>query len=339
MARAIWRLRKRTATIRNACYNVSKLRSNKKYAWGDPDLKGDRFVRLTAIRRAGRNNRNQVVWLCRCDHGGKGRPTRLICPSISLRDGNVKSCGCLQRDAARKNGKSGAIDIKGVRFGRLTAIRRVFEGDRSKSERGVVWLCRCDHGGKGEPKYVKYGCARLRKGSVKSCGCLAVDTCRELGKKSRIHGFNGTRLYYVWNNMMGRCYWPKRREYKHYGGRGNKVYRPWKIPANFFAWAIPSGYRQGLSLERIDVNKSYTPENCCWIRIGLQGRNKQRTVRVTWKGKLRPLVECCEMEKLRYHAVLDRIARGWSLQDALTIPTTHSNQLYSNGKRRHEGTA
>jgi hypothetical protein len=290
-----------------------------------------KFGRLTVTRRAGRNKWGQIAWHCRCDHGGVGKPVHLVRAGIHLRNGSVKSCSCLQKEAASKNGKRYIIDEVGKKYGRLTVIKYKGRGPRG----GAIWVCKCDHGGKGRPKLVEAWGGHLRIGNIKSCGCLAADTCRALGKKARVHGFSGTRLYYVWNNMMGRCYWTKRREYKHYGGRGIKVYGPWKTPANFFAWAIPSGYRQGLTLERMDVNKGYNPNNCCWIRVGLQGRNKQKTVRVMWKGRIRSLVECCEMENLRYHSVLDRVARGWSAKDALTISLYRGNNVYRGGVRIH----
>jgi hypothetical protein len=240
----------------------------------------------------------------------------------------------VRRARCRANGNKAVIDITGKSFGRLVVIKRCGSGPRG----GALWGCRCDHGGIGRPKMIKALGIHLRAGIVKSCGCLLVDNCRALGKKARVHGLNGTRLYYTWSNMMSRCYRPLTRGYKHYGGRGIKVFTPWKTPAKFFDWALSSGYTDRLTIERIDVDEGYNPNNCCWIRIGLQGRNKQKTVRVRWSGKTRTLVECCEMEGVRYKAVLDRISRGWNLRDALTIPTSRSNSVYRNGKRIHADT-
>ena len=152
------------------------------------------------------------------------------------------------------------IDIAGEKYGRLTAIQ--FTRTKNKM---TMWLFQCECGNKKE-----INMSAVRAGKTKSCGCLS----RELAsKRNRTHGMSETRVYYAWNNMMKRCYSSKNSEYKNYGERGIKVIERWHIFENFFE---DMGHPpKNLSLERIDNDKGYSPQNCKWETQSVQSTNKR----------------------------------------------------------------
>lgn len=159
------------------------------------------------------------------------------------------------------------VDITGEKFGRLTALKPIFDGRRYN------WLCRCDCGN----TCVKNGVS-LRNGSTKSCGCIHSE---QLSKRSKKHGYSGERLYRVWKGIKGRCNFPSHKSYKDYGGRGIKVCEEWKNDyISFRNWSIANGYDENAefgkcTIDRIDVNGNYEPSNCRWVDLKTQAKNKR----------------------------------------------------------------
>lgn len=188
-------------------------------------------------------------------------------------------------------------------FGRLTVVHQNGVDTSGK----VLYLCACSC---GKTKSV-VGTA-LRQGKVKSCGCLKSENARNA---RGFHGHVGDPIYIIWSNMLQRCNNPKSTSFTNYGARGIKVCDSWLHFTEFYNWAVVSGYKEGLSLERKDVNKDYTPNNCTWIPLSDQCLNKQNTIR--YKGKC--LSEYCKSKGLNYHTVHSRVAKlGWSLERALS---------------------
>lgn len=202
-----------------------------------------------------------------------------------------------------------SIDIKGQRFGRLVAIKFI----RKTATRKSCWLCRCDC---GKESFVPV--TDLTSGKTKSCGCLK----KELVSKSFLkHGDTGSRLYRIWQGMKGRCYNENRETYKYYGGKGIVVCDEWLNDYDAFkTWALNCGYSDDLTIDRIDYDGNYEPENCRWITKAEQAANTSKNYRITINKSTRHLSEWCKIFCVRYDVVYGRLRGGWSEVEALTTP-------------------
>jgi hypothetical protein len=152
------------------------------------------------------------------------------------------------------------VNIKNVRFGRLTALRPA-----TWRHRRLLWECRCDCG-----KTLVVDGNNLRRGHTRSCGCFSRESLR---RRMTTHGKRRTAEYSVWRDMWTRCTNPNGKFYQHYGGRGIRVCNRWKRFENFLS---DMGLRpDGLTLERKNTNGNYTPSNCKWATRLEQNRNRR----------------------------------------------------------------
>lgn len=182
------------------------------------------------------------------------------------------------------------IDLTDMRFGRLTVISRALNDKYGRA----TWLCRCDCG----EKCIISG-HRLRRGNTVSCGCYKRDKCIN---QHTIHNLSSTRLYSIWVNMKQRCYNPKASRYERYGGRGITVCSEWINDFQaFHDWAIVNGYSDDLSIDRINNNSGYSPDNCRWVTIEKQAKNKTNNVNVTVHGVTHTIAEWAKISGVSYN--------------------------------------
>ncbi|RHO08431.1 AP2 domain-containing protein [Clostridium sp. AM22-11AC] len=156
------------------------------------------------------------------------------------------------------------IDLTGQRFGRLVVIERA--GSRGGK---ATWLCQCDCGN----QTVVIG-GILRRGLTKSCGCLSKAINSEVHST---HHMTGERLHNIWRGMKARCYIESCSNYQYYGGRGIQICAEWKNDFTaFYNWALSHGYSDDLSIDRVNSNGNYEPENCRWVTMKKQFWNRRR---------------------------------------------------------------
>lgn len=158
-------------------------------------------------------------------------------------------------------------DLTGIRFGKLVVVSREKDILLSSGRKKTAWMCICDCGAT-----ITVAAENLRSGHTNSCGCL----CKKHGRARK------ERLYNIWVGMKQRCRDSNMRCYPHYGGRGITVCKEWLEDYRAFrSWALSHGYRDDLTIDRIDVNGNYCPENCRWLTIAEQQQNTTRSRRVT----------------------------------------------------------
>ena len=192
-------------------------------------------------------------------------------------------------------------DLTGQRFGRLTVI-----GVDDRNTRKTYFYCQCDC---GKVKSVRSD--GLISGAVRSCGCLKKDQDRINLTANHKHKMSHTRPYEIWQGMKGRCYNIHDARYDRYGGRGITVCDEWKDNfSEFHQWALNNGYRDDLTIDRIDNDKGYSPENCRWADSETQCRNRRTNIKITIGNSTRTLIEWCEIFNVDYRMVNARYHRN-----------------------------
>lgn len=200
-------------------------------------------------------------------------------------------------------------DLTGRTFGRLTVVSRAENSKGGKAR----WLCRCQCGN----ECIVYSCS-LKSGNTKSCGCFRKE---ENHKRAMTHGMSKSKLFTIWWAMICRCENENNKSYPNYGGRGICVCDEWHDSSAFFEWALNNGYSDGLSIERIDVDEGYSPDNCKWITREKQAHNKRNNFMVDFEGEQKRLVQLCEEYGIDYSTVYQRVRKlGWDTKKALTTP-------------------
>lgn len=249
------------------------------------NIKGQKFNHLTAIEHRGRG-----YWLFRCDCGNE-----VVRYQGDVVRGGRKSCGCMQH-AIREN-------LVGKRFGRLIVLE--YAGEKK-------WKCQCDCGG----TTIVSGTA-LNSGSTKSCGCLRIETAKRA--KYVKHGKSNSPTFIRWGSMKSRCYYPKNVGYPNYGGRGIKVCDRWLGEHGFENFLADMGEVPGreYSLDRIDVNGDYTPENCRWATWKEQSNNKRNSRLITHNGRSLTIPQWCDELGFNVNVAYNRYWHGYKTYEEL----------------------
>lgn len=212
-------------------------------------------------------------------------------------------------------------------FGRLTTIGPRFllpVGSKFFVAKQVC-ICSC-----GSVSLVARG--DLKSGTTKSCGCLGKEMAKETCIRMRTtHGMSHTSTYKIWKDIKKRCLNPKHSSYHNYGGRGITVCDRWLEPdgQGFLNFLADMGERPSPrhEVERKHVNGNYCPENCEWILLELQARNKRNNHNLTYNGKTQCLAAWAEEVGINQETIRDRLKRGWSVEKSLTSPA-QANRYY-----------
>lgn len=186
-------------------------------------------------------------------------------------------------------------DLTGQKFGKLTVIKYLGL-DKGKHS---LWLCQCKCG-----KQTKVNTCHLKSGHTKSCGCLHKEVVSGKNCNFYKHGKTKTRQHNLWTGIIDRCYNTKNQDYYNYGGRGIGVCKEWLDKKegfiNFYNWAMENGYKDNLTIDRIDNNKNYEPNNCRWATVEDQAKNRRCNHLITYKGKTHNLKEWAKIKKISY---------------------------------------
>lgn len=181
----------------------------------------------------------------------------------------------------------------------------------------TMWDCTCKCGVRKDVRD-----AEIRRGNSVSCGCFN----REI---SSTHHETKTRLYEIWHGMKQRCNNPRNKDAHNYIDRGITVCQEWCDSFEAFRdWALVNGYRDDLSIDRINVNGNYCPENCRWSTAKEQGRNTRYNHLLTFNGKTQPIASWADEIGMDYYTLAKRIEYGWPAERALSEPINrHENKL------------
>lgn len=210
------------------------------------------------------------------------------------------------------------IDLTGLKFGRLTVV-----GREGKTKYGAAcWLCKCECGN----NTIVIG-DELRKGSTRSCGCLAKELTSNRMKNrephNKSHGKAGTRIYKEWIEMKRRCTNTKDTCYKRYGARGIKVCEEWLISFEAFyndVSKLPHFGEKGYSLDRIDNNGNYEPNNVRWADSKTQANNRRNCCYISYKGEQLTIKQLAERYGVSYNKLYKRIKANWNIDEAINTP-------------------
>lgn len=208
-----------------------------------------------------------------------------------------------------------AKDLTGQKFGRLTAI----SSEKGKEGRRFIWTCLCDCG-----NYTKATTVSLTHGLKQSCGCIQRNI---LKKRNSTHGYSNERLYKVWKGMRSRCNNPHHKSYPKYGGRGIGICHEWDNYEAFRKWALNNGYQEDATyskctLDRIDVNKGYSPDNCRWVNEFVQANNTRCNHILEYNGERLTVAQWSRKLGISADVIYARInSLGWSIEKSLSTPT------------------
>jgi hypothetical protein len=211
------------------------------------------------------------------------------------------------------------IDLTGMRFGKWTVISRAEPGKYGATR----WNCLCDCG-----NIRTVVGTSLRIGDSTQCkSCWAEEQNKKHGYTSERFGKRREKLYEVWAGIKYRCNNPNMKYYDRYGGRGISVCAEWEEYSVFREWALSHGYKEGLSINRIDNDGNYCPENCEWTSAKEQANNRSNNRNVTFNGETHSIAEWARISGIADHILRVRIRKyKWDVEKAFTTPVKNSKR-------------
>lgn len=263
------------------------------------DLINRRFGCLLVIQCLGVINHRRR-YECYCDCGNtitNVSRDNLIC-------GNTTSCGCSRQK----------LTLEGKKFGRLLVLNRI---KKQGAKKYSLYECLCDCGNK-----IITRSDTIQKGI--SCGCFQKEQVTS-------HGKSNSQVYKTWRSMKYRCYNENNPAYVHYGHRGIKVCDRWLESFENFYADMGDPPSENHSIDRIDNNGDYIPENCRWATWEEQENNKSTNVFLTYKDETKTMAEWCKKLNMPMSTLHNRLKR-WSIEKALSTAIRSPKLLEYNGK-------
>lgn len=252
----------------------------------------------------------------------RSRGTIMAAASDATNPSNVKVCAecgarikrrtfCSRSCMLAANYKSPpTVDLAGEKAGRW--LVKFYAG---RNQRGNhAWECQCEC---GTSRVVED--SSLKSGSSKSCGCLQIEAVAKAGRSSVTHGMSKTAPeYYVWCSMKQRCFNPKVKNWVSYGGRGITVCARWVDSFEAFLEDMGPRPTPDHSIDRIDNDKGYHPDNCIWAPRSQQARNRRSNIIVRYQGQDMVLLDAVRLSGVKYTTAKARLKKGWTIERALT---------------------
>lgn len=199
------------------------------------------------------------------------------------------------------------MDLIGAKIGRFTVIRECERKIKPSGQKVIMFLCKCECG--NLKKIQKYQLTHKR---TSSCGCYTKEAQSKFNTK---HGMSSSKIYNIYRAIKRRIYNKNCKDYKDYGGRGIKI--EW-VDFNSFLFDMGESYKNGYSIERKDVNGNYCKDNCIWIALIEQSKNKRNTLYVKYNGADIRLKDLCMIKKINYNLVWQRIKKyNFTIEDAI----------------------
>ena len=269
------------------------------------DYVGKKFGHLTVLAPVGVNEKHHTIVYCECDCR---KHTNVVVELYQLVKGHRKTCGIQYLHSDSIN------NMLGKKYGKLTVI------DVAYRKNWLVYMdCLCDCGNR---RAIEKG--SILQGNTTSCGC---------NLKTQ-NGMSHSRLYHVWRGIKNRCLNENSMYYADYGGRGITICEEWNNNfLSFYEWAINNGYdekaeRGKYTIDRIDNNGDYSPQNCRFVDMSVQCNNKRNVVHVEYNGELKTLKECSELTGIKSETLRRRYHNGDRGDDLFraVLPTTRTRK-------------
>ena len=279
-----------------------------------PITPGEKIGKLTVEEcvKVVPSKHERSTWKCKCECG---RVVYLKEATLLLR--TTKDCGMCGEHKSRHEAYP-----NGTKIGMLTI--RGYIPSKTGMVEDEEYICDCDCGTKG---VIRTFLQLSGKDGCKNCGCVNVQKMKNLHDKTRRHGLSDTRIYDIYKGMMRRCYNPNEEMYYNYGGRGIYVCDEWKDQEDykglkaFVEWAYKNGYNDTLSIDRINNDGPYCPDNCRWTTMVVQANNKRDSIQLTVGDTTYTYAQWEVASGINQNTIRRRCEKGYDPHTAVYTPT------------------